>query len=58
MVICLNDKKDNQTVIKLADVVTQEQALVFLHSLDYEDLYSASVCENDGTIIYKIKAGE
>lgn len=58
MVICLNDKKDNQTVIKLADVVTQEQALVFLHSLDYEDLYSASVCENDGTIIYKIKVGE
>lgn len=55
MVLCLNDKKDKLTVVKLADVVTQEQALVFLHSLDFEDLYSASVCENDGTIIYKIQ---
>lgn len=57
MVLCLNYKeKEKMVVIKLADIITEEEGLKFLHSLDFEDLYSASLCNNDGIIIYKIKA--
>ena len=54
MLLCLTDKKDKTTYIELAEMVTEEQGLTFLHSLDFKNLYEASLCHDNGIIIYKI----